>query len=170
MATKTKSGGKKATPKGGKPATTKAARVREPIEKPTKATFDTDDKRAQYARLAVFNYAKKNAKALKVSVPKDVDVNSVSNSILSTAAVALAGGNLLSGADGLTLIADLTKAGATDPKVKERGLTKAYAAEVRPFLRRARLSPSFGRRSPGKKEKVEKTDEAPTEPVAGTEE
>lgn len=126
---------------------------REKIVTPSKATFDTDDKRAQYARLVVFNFAKSNKS--KATVGKDVDVNSVSNAILSQAGVELAGGTLLKGADGLDLIMGLTKAGAEDAKVKERGLTKAYAAEVRPFLYRLKLAPSFGRRSKAKVEKAE---------------
>lgn len=169
----TKAAPKKATPKG-KPATTKAARVREPIGKPEKATFTTDNKMAQYARLVVFNYAKKNAKALKITVPKDADVNSVSASVLNTAALALANGNELAGNDGLELITDLSKAGATDSKVAERGLTKAYAAEVRPYLRRARLADQFARRTkvaPKKEEKPsEEPKEEPEEEPAGTEE
>lgn len=156
MATATKKSTKKAAPKAGaKRGAPKGPR--EPIVVPSKATFDTDDKRAQYARLAVFNFAKSNKS--KVSVPKDVDVNSVSNSILSQAGVELAGGTLLKGPDGLELISSLTRAGATDPKVKERGLTKAYAAEVRPFLRRLKLAESFGRRAKPKAES-EKAEEA----------
>lgn len=161
MATKTtKKNTTKAKPKAAAKATG-PKRVREPIEAPTKASFETDDKRAQYARLVVFNYAKKNQKAIKVTISKDDDVNSVPNSVLSTAAVALAGGNLLSGAEGLDLIISLTKAGATDPKVAERGLTKAYAAEVRPFLRRARLAPAFARRNPKKAAESAPAEETP---------
>lgn len=163
---------KKSTRKApAKKVATKTApkRVREPIEKPSKASFETDDKRAQYARLVVFNYARKNQKALKITVAKDADVNSIANSVLSTAAVALAGGNELSGTEGIDLIIGLTKAGATDPKVSERGLTKAYAAEVRPFLRRARLAPQFARRSP-KKAAAPVEETAPAETPETTEE
>ena len=129
------SGSKRGAPRG----------PREPIEVPKKATFGVDDKRAQYARLVVFNFAK--SKHSKASVPKDADVNSVSASVLNAAGVELAGGNMLKGPEGLDLIMSLTKAGATDAKVAERGLTKAYAAEVRPFLRRLMLADSFGRRA-----------------------
>lgn len=172
MATSTtKKAPTKAKPKATPAAKPKVSRVREPITKPEKATFDTDNKMAQYARLVVFNYAKKNAKALKITVPKDADVNSVSESILAKAALDLAGGNMLSGAEGLELISSLTKSGATDPKVAERGLTKAYAAEVRPYLRRARLAPQFARRSAPKAAKPKEAaqevpaseQEAPTE-------
>lgn len=169
MATKAQTKAKTSAKKAPAKAASTPKRVREPIEKPSKATFETDDKRAQYARLVVFNYARKNAKALKVTVGKDVDVNSVSNSVLSTAAVALAGGNELQGAEGLELISSLTKAGATDPKVADRGLTKAYAAEVRPFLRRARLAPAFSRRSPGKAAKAAETNGTAEETPASTE-
>lgn len=122
---------------------------REPIVTPEKATFDTDDKRAQYARLVVFNFAK--SKDSKAKVPSGADVNSVSNTVLTIAGKELVGGNMIKGQEGLDLISSLTKAGATDPKVAERGLTKAYAAEVRPFLRRLKLAPSFGRRGSAKK-------------------
>lgn len=116
-----------------------------------KATFDTDDKRAQYARLVVFNFAVKD----KLVKKGDVDVNSVSNAVLTKAVDALADGNMLGGKEGIELIQNLTKAGATDEKVAKRGLTTAYAQEVRPFIRRKTLAPAFGRRS---KPKVEKTD------------
>ena len=46
-------------------------------------------------------------------------------------------------------------------KVQERGLTKAYAQEVRPFIRRGLLSPTFGRR--GKKAVDEKFEQAKAE-------
>lgn len=146
MATKTKKASKK-TAKAPAATKEKVARVREPFTPIETATFDLDDKRAQYARLVVFNYAMKNQKALKVSVPKDADVNTVDQSVLTKAAVALANGNELQGSEGLELISSLSKKGATDTKVAERGLTKAYAAEVRPFLRRGRLAPQFARRA-----------------------
>lgn len=114
-----------------------------------KTTFDTDDKRAQYARLVAFNYAVK-AKLVKKG---DADVNSVADSVLAKACDDLAGGNMLDGPGGIELITDLSKAGATDENVAKRGLTKAYAQEVRPFLRRKTLAPSFGRRSKPKAEK-----------------
>jgi len=117
-----------------------------------KATFVTDDKRAQYARLVVFNFAVKE----KLVKKGDADVNSVSDSVLSKAADSLVGGNMLDGKEGIELIQALTKAGATDEKVAKRGLTTAYAQEVRPFLRRKMLAPSFGRRSKPKAEKPAK--------------
>lgn len=137
---KAKAAQKRGAPKG----------PREPIEVPTKATFDTDDKRAQYARLVVFNYAK-SAKS-KAKVGKGMTVNDVPNSVLNQAGLELAGGTILKGPEGLDFIIEHTKAGATDAKVAERGLTKAYAAEVRPFLRRLKLAPAFGRRGSSKKE------------------
>lgn len=120
------------------------------VQAADKATFGVDDKRAQYARLVVFNYAVKQK-----HVAKDSDVNSVSNASLEKAGKELGGGNMLSGADGLALIGDLSKKGATDPKVADRGLTKAYAAEVRPFIKRLQFSDSFGRRSGQRKAKTE---------------
>ena len=126
---------------------------------PDKATFDTDDKRAQYARLIVFNFAK--SKDSKASVKAGADVNSVSDSVLSQAGKELAGGTLIKGADGLDLIMKLSKDGSTTG----RPLTKAYAAEVRPFIRRLKLAPAFGRR--GKKAaEAPATEEAPAETPA----
>lgn len=124
---------------------------REPIVMPEKATFDTDDKRAQYARLIVFNFAK--SKDSKVKVPSGADVNSVSDTVLTAAGKELVGGNMIQGADGLSLISSLSKDGAEHPLVAKRGLTKAYSAEVRPFLRRLKLAPGFGRRSSARKPK-----------------
>lgn len=117
-----------------------------------KATFDTDDKRAQYARLVAFNFAVKD----KMVKKGDADVNSVSNTVLTKAVDALADGNILAGKEGIELIQEMSKAGATDENVAKRGLTTAYAQEVRPFIRRKTLAPSFGRRA---KPKAEKTDE-----------
>jgi hypothetical protein len=104
------------------------------------ATFTTDDKRAQYARLVVFNHGVK----AKV-VAKGKDVNSVSAGDMQKAFKDLAGGNLLDGKDGIALIQSLSKNGSTTG----RELTTAYAQEVRPFIRRGHLAPTFGRR--GKK-------------------
>ena len=142
---------KKGTPRG----------PREPIVMPEKATFDTDDKRAQYARLIVFNFAK--SKDSKANVGK-ADVNSVSDSVLSQAGKELVGGTLIKGPEGLEYIMRLSKDGSTTG----RPLTKAYAAEVRPFLRRLKLAPSFGRRSKSgaaKAEKVPAKDVAPEAPA-----
>jgi hypothetical protein len=147
MATKA-AGGTRARKTAAKPAAKKAAPRK--IEPATSATFGIDDKRAQYARLVVFNFAVKSKMA-----NKDQDVNSVPNSVLEKAGKELANGNLLHGQDGLTLITDLSKKGATDEKVADRGLTKAYAAEVRPFIRRLHLADSFGRRSKPRAEKAE---------------
>lgn len=156
MATKAKParGGKKAAAKPAKAASTGRGRR---IETPAKATFSVDDKRAQYARLVVFNHAVKEK-----LVGKDRDVNSVSNSVLEQAGKSLAGGTLLAGPEGIEMITALSKAGATDEKVAKRGLTPAYAAEVRPFIRRLQFSDSFGRRSKPRaaKPKTEK-EEAP---------
>lgn len=113
-----------------------------------KATFDTDDKRAQYARLAVLNHGIREK-----LIPKGTDVNAATSAQLTKAVDSLAGGNLLDGPGGIELIQELTKAGATDENVAKRGLTRAYAMEVRPFIRRKTLSPNFGRRSKPRAEK-----------------
>ena len=128
------------------------------VEKSETATFVTDDKRAQYARLVIFNHGVEYK-----LISKDSDVNSVSEGDLQKAFKSLVGGTLLEGKEGIEEIKKLTKAGATDPKVAERGLTTAYAQEVRPFLKRGLLAPSFGRRA---KPKVEKPKaEKAAEPV-----
>lgn len=119
------------------------------IEAAKVATFDTDDKRAQYARLVVFNWG-----VQEKIISKDKDVNTVSQSDMQKAFKSLTGGTLLNGKDGVDLISKLSKKGATDPKVAERGLTTAYAQEVRPFILRGTLSGSFGRR--GRKASEEK--------------
>lgn len=147
MATRTqKRGTTAAKTKAAKAAKPAKAPVSRKIETPDKAAFDVDDKRAQYARLVVFNYAVKQKKA-----GKDSDVNSVSDSILEAAGKELANGNMLAGAGGIELIITHSKAGATDANVAKRGLTPAYAAEVRPFIRRLKFAPSFSRRTPPKK-------------------
>lgn len=111
------------------------------IEAAKAATFTTDDKRAQYARLVVFNHG-----VAEKIISKDKDVNTVSATDLQKAYKSLTGGTLLQGKDGVELISKLSKKGATDPKVAERGLTTAYAQEVRPFIMRGTLSETFGRR------------------------
>lgn len=128
------------------------------IETATKATFGVDDKRAQYARLIVFNFGRKEK-----SIPASKDVNTASNGELSKAGLSLVGGNLLQGADGITLIQELSKAGATDENVAKRGLTTAYAQEVRPFLRRLMLADNFGRRGGSRKAKENGAAETPAE-------
>jgi hypothetical protein len=117
------------------------------------ATFTTDDKRAQYARLVVFNHGVKHKQIAKGS-----DVASVKNADLQKAFKDLVGGNYLDGKDGIEYIQSMTKAGATDAKVAERGLTTAYAQEVRPFIRKGLLAPSFGRRGKKAAPKEEKAD------------
>jgi hypothetical protein len=124
------------------------------IEVPANPTFGVDDKRAQYARLVVFNYGRQ-AKL----VPASVDVNSATNAQLTKAVNALVGGNELDGKGGIELIQKLSKSGATDDNVAKRGLTTAYAQEVRPFIRRKQLSDAFGRR--GKKAEAPAPAEAP---------
>lgn len=111
-------------------------------------TFETDDKRAQYARLAVWNHGLEQK-----MWGKDVAVNVVTEANLEKAWKDLTGGNYLEGPDGIETIMRLTKNGAEDTRVVERGLTKAYAQEVRPFIRRGLLSPYFGRRNKRKTDK-----------------
>lgn len=108
-------------------------------EVPSAITF-MDDKRAQYARLVVFNYARDNKGTYGVKA--DHDVNSVPQSILLKAAKDLAGGNMLNGKEGLELIKTYSANGSTTG----RALTDAYASEVRPFIRKLQLSEKFGRR------------------------
>lgn len=149
-ATKQKATGSKSSKAPAKAASAKKGAPRK-VEVATKATFSVDDKRAQYARLIVFNYAVKQKLA-----SKDADVNSVSNAVLESAGKELAGGNILNGKDGIELIAQLSRKGATDEKVAERGLTPAYAAEVRPFIRRLQFADAFGRRSKPRAAKAKK--------------
>jgi hypothetical protein len=113
------------------------------VEAVKTATFDTDDKRAQYARLVVFNHGVKH----KI-IGKDKDVNSVSNGDLQKAFKDLVGGTYLDGKDGIVVIQQLSKKGSTTG----RELTTAYAQEVRPFIRRGALSAQFGRRGKAKAE------------------
>jgi hypothetical protein len=122
------------------------------IEPATKATFGVDDKRAQYARLVVFNHAVKTKQA-----PAKSDVNSVSNAVLEKAGKDMNSGNMLHGKGGVEIIQDLSKKGATDEKVAERGLTTAYAQEVHPFIKRLQFAESFGRR--GRKAAAEPQEE-----------
>lgn len=122
-----------------------------------KATFDTDDKRAQYALLAVFNHG-----VAEKIIAKTKALADATHAELEKAWASLAKGNLLDGKEGIELIQKLTKANALDENVAKRGLTTAYAQEVRPFLRRGTLAPSFGRRSKPKAEKPAK-DEAKKE-------
>lgn len=124
------------------PAATKEAtekkQVGRKVEIATKATFGVDHKNAQYARLVIFNYARKQ----KV-IAKDSDINSASvNKGLEKAGLEMIGGNLLDGKDGIEFIKSMTAEGSTTG----RPLTDAFAAEVRPFLRRLQMSDGFGRR------------------------
>lgn len=132
------------------------------VEPGSKATFTSEAKQAQYARLAAFNYAVKDAKALGITVDKSWDVNSVPNSVLEKAGHALAHSNLLHGAEGLELLSKLTEKGSTTG----RPLTKAYAQEVRPFIRRLEFSAYFGRKPRVVKEKVEGEKKAPVKKAA----
>lgn len=117
-----------------------------------KVTFGVDDKRAQYARLVVFNFAVKE----KI-LPKDADINDASvNPKLEKAGLNLVGGNLLDGPEALQMISELTKSGSTTGKP----LTLAYSAEVRPFIKRLQLSDSFGNRGKGKSKKAESEEKA----------
>lgn len=114
------------------------------VEAAKKATFGVDDKRAQYARLIVFNYGVQEGK-----ISKDKDVNSATNAELEKVGKSLISGNMLEGPGGIEIIQGLSKNGSTTGNP----LTKAYAQEVRPFLRRLQLSDSFGRRSKPRAEK-----------------
>ena len=156
-ATKQKVTGRKAAKAKPKAAGAKKGAPRA-VKVADKATFSVDDKRAQYARLIVFNYAVKQK-----MVAKDSDVNSVPNAVLEKAGKELAGGNILNGKDGIELLASLSQKGATDEKVASRGLTPAYAAEVRPFIRRLQFSDSFSRRAGQRKAKAAPAGNAPDE-------
>jgi len=156
-------GGTRRKAGAAKPAARKTASTTKPsgerktpirrVEPATSATFGVDDKRAQYARLVIFNHAVKT----KVPGAAGKDVNSVANSVLEKAGKDLNSGNMLKGKEGIEIIQGLSQKGATDPKVAERGLTTAYAQEVRPFIMRLQLSDSFGRR--GKKAAAAATEE-----------
>lgn len=121
------------------------------VEIADKPTFETDDKRAQYARLAVWNHGLEQK-----MWGKDITVNVATEANLEKAWKDLTGGNYLEGPAGIETIMRLTKNGAEDTRVIERGLTKAYAQEVRPFIRKGLLSPYFGRRN---KRKTDAPDE-----------
>jgi hypothetical protein len=118
------------------------------IDVASKATFGEDDKRAQYARLVVFNHGVK----VKI-IAKGKDVNTATNSELSKAADDLAGGNLLDGKDGIEYLQKMSEKGSTTG----RALTVAYAQEVRPFIRKKLLSDEFGRRKGERKASTPKT-------------
>lgn len=140
MATAKKTAAKKTTAK-------KETQGRKRIESPTSLTF-VDDKRAQYARVVAVNHG-----IAEKIVKKGTEINAVSKSVLEKCLKSLTGGNLLDGKDGITLIQNLSKNGATHEEVAKRGLTLAYAQEVRPFIRRWQVSEAFGRR--GKKAEAE---------------
>jgi hypothetical protein len=122
------------------------------IEAAKSATFTTDDKRAQYARLVVFNHGVE----AKI-IDKSKTVETVGNGDLQKAFKSLNGGTLLEGKDGITEIMRLSGKGSTTG----RPLTTAYAQEVRPFIRKGTLAPTFGRRAGERKAKVEKAAPAP---------
>lgn len=104
-------------------------------------TFVTDDKRAQYARLVVYNHG------IKLGFyKKDVTPTSVTPANLKRAWEDLVKGNYLEGTMGVEYIQNMSKNGADHPEVARRGLTRAYAQEVRPFIRKGLLAPTFGRR------------------------
>ena len=69
------------------------------IEPATSVTFGTDDKRAQYARLIVYNFGVSEG-----MIPKKSDVNSVTNAQLERAALKLVGGTLIEGSEGIEYI------------------------------------------------------------------
>jgi len=120
-----------------KSAAKSAPRARR-IETPASATFGEDDKRAQYARLIVYNFG-----VAEGLIPKKSDVNSATNAQIERAALKLVGGTLIEGSEGIEYIMELSEKGSTTG----RPLTLSYAQEVRPFLRRLLFSDNFGRRA-----------------------
>lgn len=130
---------KAATATAEKPAEApaKAEKVR---EVPNTLTL-LDDKRAQYARLVIFNYAKDTG-AKKHGIKADDTVATVSDDVILKAGKELVGGNMLDGADGLKFIQTYSANGSTTG----RALTTSYASEVRPFIRKLKVSAAFGRR------------------------
>lgn len=104
-------------------------------------TFVTNDKRAQYARLVVYNHG------IKLGFyKKDITPTSVTDANLKRAWEDLVKGNYLEGQDGVGYISQMSRNGADHAEVARRGLTHAYAQEVRPFIRKGLLAPTFGRR------------------------
>lgn len=154
MATKSKDKSKKAESK--KTSTNGRKAVENRMSKSfraEKATFGHDDKRAQYARLVIFNFGVKEG-----IIKKDEDINSATiNSKLEKAGLALIGGNLLDGPESLEVISDLTKKGSTTGKP----LTKAYSAEVRPFVKRLQMADKFGNRHKKREKKEKAAEEVP---------
>ena len=120
---------------------TKEAPAKPAEEKPKAVVIpeitSTDDKRAQYARLVVFNHGVKS----KI-IGKDQSVNEVKAAEFKAAFKDLVGGTYLHGKEGLEYIQAMTKAGSTTGNP----LTTAYASEVRPFLRQGKVADTFGRR------------------------
>lgn len=119
----------------------KAAEEPKAREVPEKITWK-DDKRAQYARLVLFNAAKGNPKAFGLKAADLTDVNAMTPAQVLTVGKALVGGNYLDGKDGLQFISDHSANGSTTG----RALTQSYASEVRPFLRKLVIAEQFGRR------------------------
>lgn len=118
----------------------KEAPAKKEREVPKEITF-MDDKRAQYARLVVFNYVQDHAKDYGVKKGEHT-VDTLPKATLLKAGKDLAGGNMLDGKDGLELIKTYSANGSTTG----RALTDAYASEVRPFIRKLQFSEKFGRR------------------------
>lgn len=140
-----------AKPEAKADETPKEPRVRK-AEKATFLTEEFNDKRAQYARLVVFNYMKANAK--KYGLPKDATVDSITNAQIQAGATDLVHGTELDGKDGLAFLQSLTEEGS----VTGRPLTDAYCMEVRPFIRQMKFAPNGPQNRRGAKPKV-KNDE-----------
>jgi len=121
---------------------TEEKKVGRTVAAATEATFsDTDfvnNKNSQYARLVIFNYAREQKK-----IKKDADINDESlNPILAKVGLEVVGGNFLDGKEGIEWIKEHTAEGSTTG----RPLTDAFAAEVRPYIRRLQMANKFGRR------------------------
>lgn len=128
-----------------KPAVAKVEEAPAPKAEKTREVPDAlnvmDDKRAQYARLVIFNYAKDTG-AKKFGIKADDTVATVSDDVILKAGKELVGGNMLDGGDGLAFIQTYSANGSTTG----RALTTSYASEVRPFIRKLKVSAGFGRR------------------------
>jgi len=109
-----------------------AEKVREVPHSLTKV----DDKRAQYARLVIGNWIKSNPKTVGLKAADVSDVHAISDKHILDAGKQLVGGNFLDGKEGLEFISEHSANGSTTG----RGLTQSYASEVRPFLRKLKVS------------------------------
>lgn len=130
--------------KGGRP------RI-QPATEMTLIPHAESNKQAQYARLALYNYARQN----RMIRAADGDVNTVSNDVLERAGLELISGTLLKGNDGIAFITELTKGGGTYQvyeNPKKNGLTRAYSMEVRPYILRLLIADYFGSRARKKSE------------------